>query len=150
MPKCSRCKCSKDTKEFKAPKTCIKCSEHIKEKRKRDTEASQKWRTENRERLRVYNKAWRTSYKSYALQHYRIKCRCCGENDIRFLTIDHVNGGGVKHRKELGTGAGASFYHWLKTNNYPEGYAVLCFNCNCGRSVNGGVCPHKEDKLSLE
>lgn len=22
-------------------------------------------------------------------------------------------------------------------------YQLLCFNCNCGRHRNGGVCPHK-------
>jgi hypothetical protein len=21
---------------------------------------------------------------------------------------------------------------------------VLCFNCNCGRYHNGGICPHKQ------
>lgn len=23
---------------------------------------------------------------------------------------------------------------------------VLCFNCNCGREQNDGVCPHEEEK----
>lgn len=22
----------------------------------------------------------------------------------------------------------------------------MCFNCNCGRYFNSGICPHKEDK----
>jgi hypothetical protein len=24
---------------------------------------------------------------------------------------------------------------------------VLCYNCNCGRARNGGVCPHQQKKL---
>jgi hypothetical protein len=23
---------------------------------------------------------------------------------------------------------------------------LLCFNCNCGRAKNGGICPHEETK----
>jgi hypothetical protein len=26
--------------------------------------------------------------------------------------------------------------------------AVLCWNCNCGRYLNGGVCPHKARECS--
>jgi hypothetical protein len=33
--------------------------------------------------------------------------------------------------------------------NYPPEYQVLCFNCNCGRALNGGRCPH-EDQISKD
>jgi len=49
--------------------------------------------------------------------------------DIRALSIDHVNGGGTKHRKALGSGGGLAFYGWLIKNAYPPGYQVLCMNC---------------------
>lgn len=150
MKYCSRCHRSKEDKEFQAPRTCIRCSEYAKKHHDgKGHGSSQEWKEENRDRLRKYNRAWRTSYKSQVLQHYGMKCACCGESDIRFLTIDHRDGGGRKHREEIGTGPGVPFYRWLKANNYPEGYTVLCFNCNCGRSVNGGICPHKEEKLDL-
>ena len=45
--------------------------------------------------------------------------------DIRALSIDHINGGGTKHREVIGSG----FYHWLIKNNYPSDYQVLCMNC---------------------
>ena len=76
-----------------------------------------------------------------ALDHYGHKCVCCGESIERFLTIDHINGAGKEIRKQQGWGQG--FYQWLKNNNYPEGYQTLCFNCNCGRALNSGICPHK-------
>jgi hypothetical protein len=61
------------------------------------------------------------------------------ENPIlEFLTIDHINGGGNKHRQQIRS----RICHWLKKNNYPEGFQVLCFDCNLGRSINGGICPH--------
>ncbi len=58
-----------------------------------------------------------------------MKCLKCGFDDIRALQIDHINGGGTKHRRELGR-TGDAFYRWLRLNNYPEGYQVLCCNCN--------------------
>jgi hypothetical protein len=66
-------------------------------------------------------------------------CACCGETTPMFLAIDHVNGGGFKQREELG---GGGFYTWLRKNNYPEGFQLLCHNCNLGRQLNGGICPH--------
>ena len=58
------------------------------------------------------------------------KCSQCGITDIRVLTIDHINNDGAKHRREIGSYAGTSFYLWLRVHNYPEGYQVLCWNCN--------------------
>lgn len=57
-------------------------------------------------------------------------CRWCGHGDIDVLTIDHIHGGGGKHRRELGFYGGGRFYTWLIKRDYPEGYQVLCFNCN--------------------
>jgi hypothetical protein len=74
-------------------------------------------------------------------------CSCpnCPERHnpkLAFLTLDHVNGGGNKHKTELKVN---KLYRWLKNQGYPPGYQVLCFNCNSGRSINSGVCPHMED-----
>jgi hypothetical protein len=68
------------------------------------------------------------------------RCSCCGETEVMFLEIDHINGGGNKHRKETNY----SVYQWIKNNNFPFGFQVLCHNCNKGKYRNGGVCPHKE------
>jgi hypothetical protein len=64
-----------------------------------------------------------------------------------FLTLDHSNDDGGKRadgRKE----GGYSFYKKLKRLEYPQnlGLRTLCWNCNCGRARNGGICPHKEAK----
>lgn len=73
-------------------------------------------------------------------------CFCCGEKILEFLCIDHINGGGNKHRKEIGTRG--SLYWWLKRNDFPSGFQISCHNCNQGRQINGGICPHKN--LSTE
>jgi len=73
------------------------------------------------------------------------RCNCCGEIILQFLTIDHIHNNGAEHRRLLGKRRGGStMYCWLKRHKYPAGFQVLCFNCNVGRSINGGTCPHKQ------
>lgn len=80
--------------------------------------------------------------KSEVIKEYGNECACCGEANINFLTIDHVNDNGAVERQVHGSGF--SFYRALKRMGYPkDGYRVLCFNCNCGRRITGGICPHK-------
>lgn len=81
--------------------------------------------------------------KGYVIDHYGGKCACCGENNLGLLTIDHTNGGGNQHRLMTGCGLGVRFYRWLRDNEFPLDFRVLCFNCNDGRRVNNGVCPHE-------
>lgn len=69
------------------------------------------------------------------------KCSCCGESIFDFLTIDHIQGNGTSHRKKVGRGT--QFFYWLKRNNFPEGYKVLCYNCNCAKG-HLGFCPHEK------
>ncbi len=74
------------------------------------------------------------------------KCVCCGETEKLFLTIDHINNDGANHRRKIGgkrTMAGLPFYMWLIRNNFPEGLQVLCMNCQHGKRMNNGICPHK-------
>lgn len=68
-------------------------------------------------------------------------CACCGESELKFLAIDHVNGGGGRHRREVG--GSDKVFRDLKKRGFPPGFQVLCHNCNFGRHINGGVCPHK-------
>lgn len=56
------------------------------------------------------------------------KCVLCGHAKLTSLSIDHVNGGGCKHRKDLSIKS-LGFYVWLIKNNYPEGFRTLCLNC---------------------
>jgi len=56
-------------------------------------------------------------------------CVICGESRLDCLSIDHINGNGNKHRKEiLKVGGGIHFYRWLVKNGFPEGYRTLCMN----------------------
>ena len=45
-------------------------------------------------------------------------CACCGEGRVEFLGIDHISGGGQRHRKSITT----TVYRWLKSNKFPDGF----------------------------
>ena len=77
-------------------------------------------------------------------------CACCGEDERRFLSFDHINEDGARHRLSIGkrsSGRGLSdvlsLNRALKKAGYPPIIQVLCFNCNFGKHLNGGVCPHQ-------
>lgn len=71
-------------------------------------------------------------------------CACCGETEFAFLTLDHINNDGGKERRAHGRGIYT--YGNLRKRGYPPGLQVLCMNCNFGKSINGGICPHKDTK----
>src|SRR5437867_3805132 len=133
-------------------------------------EYSKKHRAEHREyhRERAHIQYWKNPEKARAIalrSHRKAKaetiaayggqCVCCGEKDIRFLTIDHIKRDGAAHRKSIaathggkGAPAGMRVWSWLRKRGYPkDNFRILCFNCNCGREVNQGVCPHVEQLL---
>ena len=97
---------------------------------------------EHRTKQRIYEKTLRESLRQQILEHYGNKCHCCGETRKEFLSIDHINGGGHKHRKRVGKGL--AFYKWFVKNNFPDGFRILCMNCNwaIGRF---GYCPHQKE-----
>lgn len=151
---CSSCKIKLNVTEFyKQNGTkdgldfhCKKCHrllnkkwyEKNKEKRKLYT---RNWWKNNPQKVLITAKKYRDKVKDKIIKVYGgYKCKCCGETEPLFLTIDHINGGGCKHRKAM-TG---TIYTWLKKNNYPKEYQVLCYNCNSGKWRNGGICPHQK------
>jgi hypothetical protein len=74
------------------------------------------------------------------------RCVCCGETEPLFLTLDHINNDGGEFRKrELGkrTMAGYHTYRWLLRNGCPPVVQVLCMNCQHGKLMNNGICPHQ-------
>ena len=91
----------------------------------------------NYKKYAVLKKYKTSQIKREVIKHYSndtSKCRLCSESDLTVLTIDHINGNGSTHRKEIKLTGGNYFYRWLKNAGYPEGYQILCFNCNLCKS----------------
>ena len=111
--------------------------------------AKEQWKTNPiyREKQRMKVRKYNKKLKLEILTHYSNGvpiCVCCNEMEISFLSIDHINNDGNEHRQKLGK-AGTNFYIWLKKNNYPKGFQVLCMNCQFGKKCNNGVCPHQNE-----
>ena len=64
--------------------------------------------------------------KLKVFEAYGNKCNFCSEDNIEYLTIDHINNDGAQHRKIIGT----QIFPFLKRNNFPKDFQILCFNCN--------------------
>jgi hypothetical protein len=85
----------------------------------------------------------RRRLKRAAFDHYGgSSCACCGETHEEFLCIDHLAGTGAEHRRADPTAN--TIYRWLKKNDYPEGFRVLCHNCNMSLGAFG-YCPHEKE-----
>jgi len=88
---------------------------------------------------------------SKKIKHKKIPtCFCCGENSsLDFLTMDHKQGKKqmLKNKKlrKLGYShkrTGKSLNNWLIANNFPDGFQILCWNCNVTKFLYG-KCPHR-------
>jgi len=106
------------------------------------------------ERGRLVKNQWAKQYnqrlRRQFIEAYGGRCSCCGESEFRFLTMEHINGGGNDERKRYSklnksTGPGVlAIITRLRREGWPQGrYTVLCWNCNMARAYSGS-CPHKQ------
>ncbi len=113
--KCSKCKMIKPISEFSRLKRRTG-NEFTSMCRKCDGERCKKDRQDLRRSL---------------IGHYSngtMKCEICGENRFDALDLDHIHGGGIRHRKQFSNPT--SFYRSIVKDGFPEKYRVLCRNCN--------------------
>ena len=102
-------------------------------------------REKDRAAGRIKEKKVAIKLKDEILAQYGKICSCCGESIIEFLTIEHTEGCGNIHRRKLFkyNVGGVHMYRWLKKNNFPKGYIVLCMNCNWAKRFSR-TCPHQK------
>lgn len=116
-----------------------------------EKEYQKQYRKNTTEKRRAYNRAWREQNRDKCIEDKRIErqrlktevlsrysngeiiCKNCGFKDERALQLDHIFNNGAEERREIfgdRTCAGTTFYRWIRQQNYPDGYQVLCANCN--------------------
>ena len=89
---CPKCKRKKDISSFhkanlRKDERQVYCKVCIKK-------VGEKYQKENVSKIRQYQKEWRNKYRDLVFQNYGgARCYCCGEKEIGFLTLDHINGG---------------------------------------------------------
>jgi hypothetical protein len=95
--------------------------------------------------LRTYSKR---------LSHSEIPCcNCCRLNShIEFLSVDHIAGKKqmdsepdlvkIGYSSDFQT---SSLLRWLKRNDFPKGFQILCHNCNFAKGHSkDNKCPHEK------
>ena len=146
---CPRCKEEKDISEFTFStgtqhSWCRPCRNTHKniwaaKNPAKTRENHARYYKDNLQYVKQKSKDNRVKLKYTVLEHYskgKPKCVICGEQDIIVLCIDHVNGHGQEHRRQIGRVGGSAFYTWLIINGFPKGFQVLCFNCNMRKRFN--------------
>ena len=82
---------------------------------------------------REYYRRYKLLRKTRVMTHYsggkEPFCRCCGENNIFVLHLDHIKTDSQDIRKYSNN----NVYGYLIRNNFPIGYQVLCFLCNTSK-----------------
>ena len=103
-------------------------SEHVKKQQsKKYFKNPEKYKSMTRQRYQNVV----TEFKKIVISHYsknKMECKLCKVKGLDFLNIDHIEG-----RKKMGHSRkvkGSTLYHFLIKNDFPEGYQVLCWNCN--------------------
>lgn len=151
--KCPRCKKNKEIKFYGKDsttknklrvycKTCEKIKRRISyvKNRQKRINSTKKWRKNNYHKFMQYVRKRRNEVKIELVNGYGGKCECCGENRIVFLSLDHINRDGKIDRKRFYTSD--DLYRHLIKRGFPEGYRILCMNCNFATRY-GNECPHK-------
>lgn len=86
------------------------------------------------------NRKYREKVREKCLAYYGGKCVCCGETKKEFLTFDHINNDGAKHRKQY-KGA-VALTTWLAAHDFNRAsefqIQILCANCNHAKAYYGG------------
>lgn len=146
--KCKKCEVEKPIEAFELlagyrKRTCREC------RNKRQCELYAKNDAMKAAR-KSYMRLQYTDHRNRVFDHYGRQCACCGESEPLFLSVDHVNNDGHLQRRSPGKTSHNNIYGWLVRNGFPDGFQILCSNCNHGKHRNGGVCPHIQKVQRLE
>ena len=141
------------------------CKDCVSARHKREADASRialreynrKYYRANKKKLDKRSRDWNKAnperrQQTYLSYYYRLqfeaimkyggyKCRWCGIDEPLVLALDHIENNGREHRRQIGSLGGHVLYKWLKDNNYPPGFQVLCMNCNHAKYRNKGILP---------
>lgn len=130
---------------------CIECKkikrkEHYNKNINYYRQKRQEWAKKNPDRIKELARKHRQKVRLKCLEAYSdkdIMCRCCGEREISFLAIDHIENNGAESKRKGEPKGGVGFFTFLIRNNFPKGFQVLCHNCNMAKSLYGS-CPHNK------
>ena len=110
---------------------CRSCRKHVSSKPALNCEEPRHLKCYTRNVTRIAEN--RARAKLEALIHYSgsdpPKCVLCGYSNMVALQFDHIAGDGAEFRRKHPHKSGKSLALWLRKSEWPEGYRVLCANC---------------------
>ncbi len=130
---CTNKQAAKRYHDRKATGICTKCHTQL-------ADGSEIFCIKHRDKNRKKDNKRRKTDRVVCLDHYGWECACCGEGFAPLLQIDHIDGCGSIHRREVIKNKPT--YAWLRANNFPEGFQTLCASCNSAKK-NTKRCPHQ-------
>lgn len=100
------------------------------------------WHNDHPEEIKQYAATRRARNKERVFDMYGRACRCCGENLLPLLTLEHKAGNPKQRHQNL---------EWVRAfkENNSDNWEILCWNCNSGQLANGGVCPHETETVNI-
>lgn len=160
---CFKCKNIKSFDEFSGQKRnkdgkaswCKQCHREYTIRRQKENPekmnvATMRWAKKNPEKVKATHRKRYVKDKKEIMSRLGNKCVCCGEAELEFLSLDHINNDGHLDRKVTGC-SGVSFYAYLlrKVEFLEEKIKtlrILCMNCHISISKDvNSVCVHKRE-----
>ncbi len=147
---CGTCRTNKSraTKKAKAGDVCKQCltRKPLKGKTwcKACRDVRQAWEDARAPERRDKHRQRHQRLRGLVNRGYGGMCKCCGEDYQPFLQVDHVHNDGARDRQ---TRAGTKLLTYLIREGYPEGYQLLCANCNMRKHTAGGRCDCPRSRL---
>lgn len=135
-------------KKYRA-KNMIKLKEYRKEyyliNRLKINSQQKSWIERNPNKWKEIKYSFRQRLRIQVLEMGGGICKCCGEIEKKFLAIDHINGGGKKHRAQFPSTD--AYMRHIRDNGFPEYCQILCHNCNLAKGFYG-QCPHLKNTIN--
>lgn len=94
---------------------------------------------ENRERTNAINRKSVKKLFNEILDHYGHECFIC--KSIDKLCVDHIGGCNKNEEYKMGI----SLWIWIRKNNFPLGFRILCSKCNL---LDGMLRSHKNLEIN--
>jgi len=140
--------------EAKAKDKARKSTPEAKAKHAREVKLRYQNSPEVRAKIKKTTQERTTQFKLEVFTHYSKEisdsdvpiCACCKYDDIRFLTLDHIEGRKHLPKKEQKLKT-LNLWRHIKKIGLPKGYQILCFNCNIAKSTSL-YCPHQLDRMN--
>lgn len=126
--------------QYCKPCNAIWARNYRKNNKQRCSDAKKRYHAKHREKILKRMQDYISGLKNRVFNLYGNKCACCGETNREFFALDHLEGGGTKERKRLGTRG--LFIQAAKPEFQKDKYQLLCHNCNMSLGFFG-YCPHR-------